>query len=528
MPHARWPADAGGASRAPVRVVDRAAATAGRDAKRDRAERAMRITTFEEFRDLAQRGTFVPVYKEIVADLLTPVSAFLKIAEHAHYSFLLESVEGGEHVGRYSFLGKDPFLIVRSREGKTIVDRSGETSQSDRPFIDVVRELMAGFHAPFVPGLPRFTGGAVGYLGYDAAAWFEPVTLQAGAEETDEAGFMLFDTVLAFDHVRHRILIIANARITGDEDLESLYQFARARIEFAERELERALSKPAPRDAAGLEVTSNVSRDEFERMVRTAKEYIAAGDVYQVVLSQRFEAALSADPFTVYRALRHVNPSPYMYFLKVGDRSIVGSSPEMLVRAEGRRIQTHPIAGTRPRGKTEEEDQRLAEELKRNEKERAEHVMLVDLGRNDLGRVSSYGSVRVPTYMTIERYSHVMHLVSIVEGHLSEKHDRLDALVACFPAGTVSGAPKVRAMEIIAELENRRRGVYAGAVGYLDFAGNLDFCITIRTVLIENGRAYVQAGAGIVADSNPTAEYEETRDKARAVIRALEIAEAGL
>ena len=488
----------------------------------------MRITTFEEFRDLAQRGTFVPVCKEIVADLLTPVSAFLKIAEHAHYSFLLESVEGGEHVGRYSFLGKDPFLIVRSRQGMTIIERSGETTECDRPLIDVVRELMAEFNAPFVPGLPRFTGGAVGYLGYDAAAWFEPVTLQPGAEVEDEAGFMLFDTILAFDHVRHRILIIANARITGDEDLESLYQFACARIEFVERELERTLSRPPHSEGPPLDVTSNMSRDEFERIVRTAKEYIAAGDIYQVVLSQRFEAALTADPFTVYRALRHVNPSPYMYFLRVGDRSIVGSSPEMLVRVEGRKIQTHPIAGTRPRGRTEEEDLRLAEELKRNEKERAEHVMLVDLGRNDVGRVAAYGSVRVPTYMALERYSHVMHLVSVVEGKLDDHHDRLDALVACFPAGTVSGAPKVRAMEIIAELENRRRGAYAGAVGYVDFAGNLDFCITIRTVVIENGRAYVQAGAGIVADSNPTAEYEETKDKARAVLKALELAQAGL
>jgi anthranilate synthase component 1 len=365
-------------------------------------------------------------------------------------------------------------------------------------------------------------------MGYDAAAWFEPVTLQEPTDPQDEAGFMLFDTVLAFDHVRHRILIIANARITGDEDLGSLYQFACAKIAFVERELERALSRPPESDSAALEVTSNVSREQFEQMVRTAKEYIAAGDVYQVVLSQRFEAKLDADPFTVYRALRHVNPSPYMYFLRVGDRSIVGSSPEMLVRVEGHKVQTHPIAGTRPRGRNDEEDMRLAEELKRNEKERAEHVMLVDLGRNDIGRVATYGSVRVPRYMALERYSHVMHLVSVVEGRLDDRYDRLDALVACFPAGTVSGAPKVRAMEIIAELETSRRGVYAGAVGYLDFAGNLDFCITIRTVLIENGRAYVQAGAGIVADSNPAAEYEETRDKARAVIRALELAQAGL
>jgi anthranilate synthase component 1 len=488
----------------------------------------MRLTTFDEFKELARRGTFVPVCKEIVADLLTPVSAFLKVAEHSDYSFLLESVEGGEQVGRYSFLGKDPFLILRSRGGTTILDRAGQITERPTPFIATLRELMAGFHSPFIPGLPRFTGGAVGYLGYDAAAWFERVSLQPAERVDDEAGFMLFDTVLAFDHVRHRILLIANARITGDENLESLYQFACAKIEFLQRELDRQVSKATPTATDHLEVSSNVSRDEFERMVRTAKEYIAAGDIYQVVLSQRFEASFGTDPFTVYRALRHVNPSPYMYFLRMGSRSIVGSSPEMLVRVEGQRVETHPIAGTRPRGRTEDEDLRLAEELRRNEKERAEHVMLVDLGRNDIGRVSAYGSVRVPTYMALERYSHVMHLVSVVEGRLSEQHDRLDALAACFPAGTVSGAPKVRAMEIIAELENLRRGVYAGAVGYLDFAGNLDFCITIRTVLIENGRAYVQAGAGIVADSNPAAEYEETRDKARAVIQALELAQQGL
>jgi anthranilate synthase component 1 len=489
----------------------------------------MRLTTFEEFKDLAKRGTFVPVYKEIVADLLTPVSAFLKIAEHSDYAFLLESVEGGEHVGRYSFLGKDPFLILRARGGKTTIERAGKTTESDKPFITALRELMAGFNAPFVPGLPRFTGGAVGYLGYDAASWFEPVQLQAAIEDgSDEAGFMLFDTVLAFDHVRHRILIIANARIAGDEDLESLYQFACAKIEFVQRELARGLSQPEQKDGGPIHVSSNVTREEFEQMVRTAKEYIAAGDIYQVVLSQRFEAGVDTDAFTVYRALRHVNPSPYMYFIRMGGRSIVGSSPEMLVRVEGRRVETHPIAGTRPRGRSDEEDIRLAEELKRNEKERAEHVMLVDLGRNDVGRVSEYGSVRVPTFMALEKYSHVMHLVSTVEGKLADDNDRLDALASCFPAGTVSGAPKVRAMEIIAELENRRRGVYAGAVGYLDFAGNLDFCITIRTVVMEKGRAYVQAGAGIVADSNPAAEYEETRDKAKAVIQALELAQQGL
>ncbi|MEO8680786.1 MAG: anthranilate synthase component I [Vicinamibacterales bacterium] len=490
----------------------------------------MKLTTFEEFVDLAKRATFVPVCKELVADLLTPVSAFLKIAEHSDYAFLFESVEGGEHMGRYSFLGKDPFLILRGRNGQTTIEKAGVTSAAEKPFIDTLRELMNGFQSPFVPGLPRFTGGAVGYLGYDTAAWFEPSVARAdaGATARDDAGFMLFDTVLAFDHVQHRILLIANARISGDEDLKSLYQFACAKIEFLESELDRALALPRRSGGEALTLVSNMSQDTYESIVRKAKEHIAAGDIYQVVLSQRFEAEVGVDAFTVYRALRHVNPSPYMFFLRMGDRSIVGSSPEMLVRVEGRHAVTHPIAGTRPRGKTEEEDGRLGDELKRNEKEKAEHVMLVDLGRNDIGRVCDYGTVRVPTFMALERYSHVMHLVSVVEGQLADDRDRLDALVACFPAGTVSGAPKVRAMQIINELEPTRRGLYAGAVGYLDFAGNLDFCIAIRSILLEDGKAYIQAGAGIVADSNPTAEYEETRDKARAMIRALEMAAAGL
>jgi anthranilate synthase component I len=499
----------------------------------------MKLTSFDEFVELAKRATFVPVVKEVVADLLTPVSAFLKIAEHSDYAFLLESVEGGEHVGRYSFLGKDPFLILRGRNGQTLIERAGATTAAEKPFIETLRDLMNRFQSPFVPGLPRFTGGAVGYLGYETAAWFEPtVARTAESEEAqiddglapgdDEAGFMLFDTVLAFDHVQHRILLIANARISGDEDLRSLYQFACAKIEFLERELERPLSLPRTTSAETLTLTSNFTQPSFEAIVRQAKESIAAGDIYQVVLSQRFSAELGIDPFTVYRALRHVNPSPYMFFVRMGARSIVGSSPEMLVRVEGRHAVTHPIAGTRPRGRTDEEDQRLAEELKRNEKERAEHVMLVDLGRNDLGRVCQYGSVRVPTFMSLERYSHVMHLVSVVEGQLADDRDRLDALVACFPAGTVSGAPKMRAMQIINDLEPTRRGIYAGAVGYLDFAGNLDFCIAIRTIVLERGRASIPAGDGIVSDSNATAEYEETRDKARAMVRALELALSGL
>jgi len=490
----------------------------------------MKITSFEEFKELARRGTFVPVVKEMVADLLTPVSAFLKIAEDADYAFLLESVEGGEHVARYSFLGKDPFLILRARGNRTTIDRGGVTTHSDRPFVETLRGLMADFRSPFVPDLPRFTGGAVGYLGYGAASWFEPVLGDLGTapDGADDAGFMLFDTVLAFDHVQHRILLIANARISAEDDLESLYQFACAKIQFLERELERSLSHATPSTSAELELRSNLTRERFEEQVRTAKAHIAAGDIYQVVLSQRFEAEVRVEPFTVYRALRHVNPSPYMYFIRLGGVSVVGSSPEMLVRVEGSRVETHPIAGTRRRGRDAEEDLRLGEELKRNEKERAEHVMLVDLGRNDVGRVCEYGSVRVPQFMGLERFSHVMHLTSIVEGKLAAESDRLDALVSCFPAGTVSGAPKVRAMQIIRELEPSGRGLYAGAVGYLDFAGNLDFFIAIRTIIMSGRIAYLQAGAGIVIDSNPTAEYEETRDKARALVRALELAQQGL
>jgi anthranilate synthase component 1 len=502
----------------------------------------MKHTTFEEFKELARRGTFVPVVKEIMADLLTPVSAFLKIAEHSDYAFLFESVEGGEQVARYSFLGKDPFLVLRSRDGKTVIDRSGVTTESNEPFVPALRKLMAEFRAPYVPDLPRFTGGAVGFIGYDASIHFEPVLgeswknaawtkLEAGSgklEAEDEAGFMLFDTVLAFDHVKHRILIIANARVTADEDLSALYQFACAKIQFLERELERGLSQTPPAGRKAPEIRTNVTREVFEAGVRTIKEHIAAGDIYQAVLSQRFEMDVEAQPLTIYRALRHVNPSPYMYFIRMGGFAIVGSSPEMLVRVEGQHVETHPIAGTRPRGRSEEEDLRLADELKRNEKERAEHVMLVDLGRNDVGRVCEYGSVRVPQYMGLERYSHVMHLVSTVEGKLADTHDHLDALVSCFPAGTVSGAPKIRAMQILAELEPTRRDLYAGAVGYIDFAGNLDFCIAIRTITLRDGVARVQAGAGIVADSHPAAEYEETRDKARALLQAIEMAEIEL
>jgi anthranilate synthase component 1 len=486
-------------------------------------------TTFDQFAALAAKGTFVPVYREIMADLLTPVSAFLKIAEHSDYAFLLESVEGGEHVGRYSFLGKDPFLVLRGRDGRTSIEEAGAETTRDAPFIDVLRELLAEFRSPAVAELPRFTGGAVGYLDYDAAEWFEPVVrLEKPAADRDKAGFMLFDTVLAFDHVRHRILAIANARVRPGADLRALYDFAVAKIDFLERELDRNLSRSERPPAAPLEVRPNQTREAFEDAVRRIQGDIAAGEIYQAVLSQRFEATTTASPFDVYRALRHINPSPYMFFIRMGQDAIVGASPEMLVRVEGRHVETHPIAGTRRRGATPQEDQELADELRRNEKERAEHVMLVDLGRNDIGRVAEVGSVRVPQFMTIERYSHVMHLVSRVEGRLTPDHDRLDALTATFPAGTLTGAPKIRAMQIVGALEPTRRGLYGGAVGYLDFAGNLDFCIAIRTITMRDGHAQIQAGAGIVADSTPAAEYDETRDKARALVQALEMADRGI
>jgi anthranilate synthase component 1 len=490
---------------------------------------AMKQTTFDEFAELASRGTFVPVCREIMADLLTPVSAFLKIAEHSDYAFLLESVEGGEHVGRYSFLGKDPFLVLRGRAGQTTIEQAGVQVERHEPFIDVLRGLTAEFHAPLVPDLPRFTGGAVGYFDYDTAEWFEPaVRLGSPLPDRDQAGFMVFDTVLAFDHVKHRILAIANARVSAAEALPALYEFACAKIDFLERELERSLSRPERRPAHGLDIIANQTREAFEASVRRIQEDIAAGEVYQAVLSQRFDTQTSAPPFDVYRALRHINPSPYMFFIRMGRDAIIGSSPEMLVRVEGDHVETHPIAGTRPRGATPEEDQRLAEELRRSEKERAEHVMLVDLGRNDIGRVSETGSVRVPQFMALERYSHVMHLVSRVEGRLADGCDRLDALVATFPAGTLTGAPKIRAMQIIGALEPTRRGLYGGAVGYLDFAGNLDFCIAIRTITMRESHAQVQAGAGIVADSQPAAEYDETCDKARALLQALDMADKGI
>jgi len=493
--------------------------------------------TYQDFLKLTAEGTVVPVVKRVMADLLTPVAAYLKIERLSPYSFLLESVEGGEKVARYSFLGFEPETIVRSRAGKVTIERRSDNErpdneQTDQPMLTVLRRLSGNYIPVRFPDLPPFVSGAVGYLSYDAARWFEKIP-DAHTDDIgiDDGVMMFFSRLLVFDHVRHQIHVIANVFTDGRTDgLESEYQQAIDDIEGMEARLEDPIEPlPAPEQrqygSAAGRVRSNMSKEKFEQAVTAAKEHIAAGDIFQVVLSQRFEVELGAHPFEVYRALRVVNPSPYMFFLKITDQSIIGASPEMLVRATGRRIEYRPIAGTRPRGATDTEDVLLGEEMRADEKEVAEHIMLVDLGRNDLGRVADYGSVEVTDLMIVERYSHVMHLVSSIKARLRAGMDRFDALAACFPAGTVSGAPKIRAMEIIDELEPTRRGVYAGAVMYLDYSGNLDSCIAIRTIVTKGGQAYFQAGAGIVADSVPETEYVETVNKARAMLQAIEMAE---
>ena len=486
-----------------------------------------------EFLRLAASATLVPVAKSVSADLLTPVSAFLAVAADEPHAFLLESVEGGEKVGRYTFLGTRPYMRLTAKKDGVWHERGRRRQNVGPDPIAALRDEIKQHRPARVPDLPPFTGGAVGYFAYDFVRKLEKLPKQTRDDlDVPDAVLMFFDRLLAFDHVRHQIHIIAIADV-GLEEPRVAYKRAMRDIDTLERKLAAGLkrhslsperkTKPRP-----LNPRPNTSKEKFIQAVERAKEYIAAGDIFQVVLSQRLEFELGADPFAVYRALRTVNPSPYMYFLKMGKLTVLGSSPEMLVRCNAGKLEYRPIAGTLPRGASEEEDAELEQKLRNDEKERAEHVMLVDLGRNDLGRVSEYGSVKVKDLMYVERYSHVMHLVSAIEGTLRPELDSLDAFSACFPAGTLTGAPKVRAMQVIEELEPTRRAVYGGSVLYADFAGNLDSCIAIRTMLVKDGRAYVQAGAGIVADSEPSAEYEETRDKARALLQALEMADKGL
>ncbi len=493
----------------------------------------------DEFREKTRQGNLIPVYKEILADLETPVSAFLKIAEGEN-AFLLESVEGGEKWARYCFLGADASTIIRTK-GRTITfERNGQTEswEAEGDPLDALKDLMAEYRPVPVDGLPRFYGGAVGYLSYDMVRFFERLPDQAEDDlGLPDAQFMVTDALLVFDNISQKIKVVANVRIRGssDEAIRSAYQDG---IERIENIIDR-LKQPLPDWAGSIDTTQSISaisdwsssfsdRASFETAVAEAREKVHAGEIIQVVLAQRLSARVSADPFDMYRSLRTINPSPYMFYLQFGDLKLVGSSPEVLVRLEEDRVEVRPIAGTRPRGGTEEEDRALERDLLSDEKERAEHIMLVDLGRNDVGRVATRGTVEVNELMVIERYSHVMHIVSNVRAQLEAGRDAYDVLRACFPAGTVSGAPKVRAMEIIEELEPVRRGPYAGAVGYFSFSGNMDTCIAIRTLVIKDGRAYLGVGAGIVADSVPEREFEETMNKGRALIRAVEMAEQGM
>jgi anthranilate synthase component 1 len=478
--------------------------------------------SYDEYARFSDEGKLVPVYRQIPADLLTPVSAFMALQGPSRRSFLLESIVGGERVARYSFIGRDPLSTVEVRGGR-VVERDAEgTRPSPHDLLTTVRAKMAQ-QGVEVPGLPRFTGGAVGYLTYDAIRLFEKIPDRHPATDLPIASFSFYRALVAFDHVQQRLILIANA----EPGRKSAYGEALSVLDGLEADLRGfRIPPPAPTPSAVPPTFPQSLGDgaAFRETVLRAKEYIAIGDIFQVVLSRQAKAPCNIDPFTVYRALRMVNPSPYMYFIKEEDRAIAGASPEILVRVENGKVETRPIAGTRPRGVNEEEDRRLAEELLADEKERAEHIMLVDLGRNDLGRVSQFESVTVPAFMEIERYSHVMHIESSVLGELRAGKDALDALVATFPAGTLSGAPKIRAMEIIDELEPARRGLYGGALGYIDLRGNLDFCIAIRTVTFEGGEATVQAGAGLVADSDPTAEQRETEAKSGAMFEALRMA----
>ena len=489
--------------------------------------------SFDEFSRKAEDGNLIPVYREILADMDTPVSAFRKI-DRGEYAFLLESVEGGEKWGRYSFLSSNPGIIFKAK-GSTVevITEAGIQSHAiEKDVLEPLKAILARFRPVRTDGLPRFYGGMVGFLAYDVVRQFERLPAMTKDDlDLPDALFFLPDTLLIFDNVSHRIKVVSNVLVheSNPRRLREAYDDAARKIDAVVEALRRPLDvgHTEGRGAGELQLSSSMSHAEFIQAVQRTQEYVRAGDVVQTVISQRLSTKTTADPFDIYRALRIINPSPYMYFLRLGDFQVVGSSPEVLVRLEEGRIDLRPIAGTRPRGQSDAEDLALEQELLSDPKERAEHIMLVDLGRNDVGRVAEVGSVTVSELMTVERYSHVMHIVSNIKGTLAEGYDAFDLLRACFPAGTVTGAPKIRAMEIIEELERVRRGPYAGAVGYFGFSGNMDTCITIRTVVITDGTAHVQVGAGIVADSDPEREYEETMNKAKGMLKAIEMAESG-
>ena len=487
--------------------------------------------SLEEFKKLAKSGNLIPVYKEILADLDTPVSAYMKIGD-GDYSFLLESVEGGEKWARYCFLGCDPAVVVSSKGRNITIDENGKRQQSKIESgtpLSAIKEILARYNPVDVPGLPRFSGGAVGFISYDMVRFFEDLPEDTADDlNVPDSQFIITDTMLVFDNVSQTIKMVSNAFIESD-DLDEVYEQTIKKIGLLEEKLKRPLkiSTQANEEVVQPKFESNFEKEKFKGAVNKVKQYILEGDAIQVVLSQRLSFDIKKKAFDIYRALRTVNPSPYMYFLKFGDIEVVGSSPEILVRLEDEKVEVRPIAGTRKRGKNEEEDVVLEKDLLQDEKELAEHIMLVDLGRNDLGRVAKISSVEVNESFTVERYSHVMHIVSNVRGILKEGLDCFDVLEATFPAGTVSGAPKIRAMEIIEEMEPNRRGLYAGAVGYIGFSGNMDTAIAIRTLVVKEQTAYLGVGAGIVADSVPESEFEETMNKGRALLKAVELAENG-
>jgi anthranilate synthase component I len=488
--------------------------------------------SLEEFKQKAKSGNLIPVYKEILADLDTPVSAYMKI-RGGEYSFLLESIEGGEKWARYCFLGCDPSVVVTTKGRDLTVIRNGKSEQSKIESgspLSAVKEILARYQPVQSAGLPRFSGGAVGFVSYDMVRFFEDLPEETVDDlDVPDSQFVITDTMLVFDNVSQTIKIVSNAFVEGD-DLDAVYKNTIQKISALEEKLKTPLRRgtaPVEEKKSALSFESNMKEEDHKQAVNRIKEYILEGDAIQVVFAQRLKFEISRDPFDIYRALRTVNPSPYMYYLKFGELQVVGSSPEVLVRLEDEKVEVRPIAGTRKRGKNEEEDLALEKDLLADEKELAEHIMLVDLGRNDIGRVAEINSVEVNEQFTIERYSHVMHIVSNVRGILKKGLDCFDVLAAAFPAGTLSGAPKIRAMEIIDELEPTRRGLYGGAVGYISFNGNMDTAITIRTLLIKGNTAYLGVGGGIVADSVPKSEFEETMNKGRALLKAIELAEKG-
>jgi len=492
----------------------------------------MYYPAFETFKRFAKEGNLIPVFTEILADTETPVSALMKLRSKPHL-FLLESVEGGEKWGRYTFLGSDSHVVFQVRGDDVLIRKNAEVHHHKHGGdpLRFLKDLLHHYHPVPVDGLPRFYGGAVGFLGYDMVRYFEK--LPAGAQEDlniDDATLLITDTLMIFDNVRHTIKVVACVFTEGREDLRGVYDEATSKIDDMIELLKAPVEKSdLPWEAGGDDpFQSNMTPEEFKAVVRRAKDYIVSGDVIQVVLSQRFQTKNRMDPMDLYRALRYINPSPYLFFLKLDDLFLIGSSPEVMVRLEEGVAELRPIAGTRRRGASEQEDRSLSDELLQDPKERAEHVMLVDLGRNDLGRIAKIGSVQVNQFMVVERYSHVMHIVSHIQAQLSGDKDAFDVLRATFPAGTLTGAPKVRAMEIIDELEPSRRGPYGGAVGYFSYTGNMDFCITIRTMMIKDGKIFIQAGAGIVADSDPEAEYQETLNKAMGMMKAIRMVASGL